>query len=417
MSQPSPGVRSAKGRTVIRHGKLRKAGPWGAIALVVATIFGTAVVSVVSVGAIVAGQIVAQAPPTVTIPEDVNPPDIGALKGGFNILIVGSDTRKGQRGIGGSDAGVLNDVTMLIHVSQDHTNAIGVSFPRDMVVPYPVCPSGGRDIGLPINNALSYGGLTCVVDVVQNFTGVKIQFAGLITFTGVVAMANAIGGVQVCVNQAIHDPDTGLSIKHAGYVTLKGFQALAFLRSRHGVGDGSDLGRINSQQVYLSSLVRKLKSENTLSNFSTLYNLANAAARNMTLSKNFANVPTMIAIAQALKDIPVKNINFVQYPGTTAGTGIFTGKVQPNLTLGNQLFAAIRADKQIKLGTTTSIGSVKGQKPKPSATATPSASPTTSPSPTDAPAPTPTKKGSSVTINGLPGQPASDYTCSKAFGT
>ena len=127
---------------------------------------------------------------------------------------------------------------------------------------------------------------------------------------------------------------TGINLPEAGTYNLQGWSALAFLRSRHGVGDGSDLTRISSQQVYLSSLVRTLKSSDTLSDYKKLYNLADAAITNMQLSNSLADVPTMVSIALALKDIPLERVQFVQYPGGTGGTGVYAGKVQPNEYLG-----------------------------------------------------------------------------------
>jgi anionic cell wall polymer biosynthesis LytR-Cps2A-Psr (LCP) family protein len=99
---------------------------------------------------------------------------------------------------------------------------------------------------------------------VEKLTGMDINYAGLITFDGVAKMADAIGGVEVCVDGPINDPHTRLKFPKAGKYSIQGYQALAFLRSRHGVGDGSDLGRISSQQHYLSSMVRKIQDEGVL---------------------------------------------------------------------------------------------------------------------------------------------------------
>jgi len=277
-----------------------------------------------------------------------------------------------------------------------------VSFPRDMVVPHPQCLKGGAGGNLPVNNALAYGGLPCVVSTIEAFTGVTIQFAGLITFDGVINMADAVGGVQVCVAGNLNDKEVGLHLT-SGTHTLTGAQALEFLRSRHGVGDGSDLGRITSQQVYLSSLVRKLESQDTLSNPLTVYKLATAATKSMQLSSSLDRVDTLVALAQALKGIPLSRVVFVQYPGSTAGTGIYTGKVQPNLALGNQLFGLIRADQPFAIGKQAgNLGSVPAPNPIKS-TATPQ------------PVNTGTAGGKKqVVINNLAGQPADQQTCSKA---
>lgn len=356
---------------------------------------------------------------TATIQADTQgpPPNIASFSGGFNILLVGSDTREGQGGIGKGvgDGGSLNDVTMLMHVAQDQKSATVVSIPRDMVVPFPKCPKGGGATGLPINNSLAYGGLACTVLVVQNLTGLQIQFAGLITFTGVAAMSEAVGGVDVCVAKAISDPYTGTFLS-AGNHTLEGVDALQFLRSRHGVGDGSDLGRIGSQQVFLSALVRKIKSNDTLTNFGKLYAIAQAATQHITLSQNFTHLDTLVSVALVLKKIPLENIVFVQYPGKTGGTGIFAGKVQPVASIANQLFAAIKADQPIGLDANALTGAHGGSTLDPNA-----------PAATAAPTPTPTKKGASATatappddlatappatvIPGLKGQSAATYTC------
>ena len=222
----------------------------------------------------------------VTLPGDraTDIPQIGAYSGTVNLLLVGSDTRNGQKGHYGSNPGsTLNDVNILIHISEDHTKATVISFPRDLYVDRPACknPSDTSQTlpaatGVKINSVLEYGGLGCVRDTVADLTGMTIPFAALITFDGVVEMSNAVGGVPVCVAKAINDDYTGLHLS-AGEHTIKGVTALEFLRTRHGVGDGSDVTRISSQQVFLSSLVRKIKSNATLTDVTKLYGLAVAA--------------------------------------------------------------------------------------------------------------------------------------------
>jgi LCP family protein required for cell wall assembly len=386
---------------IARHGRLKKPGSLGGILGIVGTILGVIVVASLAVGTIAVYQLQADIGPSVNIhPHEsvAPPPGIGVYPGGFNILIVGDDTRAGQGGIGAGpgDGGALNDVTMLLHVSADHTWASAVSFPRDMIVPHPRCSKGGTAAGLPVNTALSYGGLSCVVTVIEGFTGVDIQFAGLITFDGVIEMSDAVGGVQVCITGPMVDNYSGINLPSAGDYTLEGAEALAFLRARHAVGDGSDLGRISSQQVFLSSLVRKMESTGTLGNPVTVYKIAKAATSSMQLSTSLDSIPTMISIASTLKNIPPSHVTFVQYPGTTGGTGIFAGKVQPTLGLGNQLMDLIKSDTPFTLGTQ---GDNRGSVAAPSGSSTSSAS--------DSPI-----AGATV-INGLIGQSAATATCSK----
>lgn len=405
--------------SVARHGRLKQSAAWRTVLGLIGGTIAVALIAGVSVAGIAAWQLQSNIK-TVTIQADTQgpPPNIASFSGGFNILVVGSDTRQGQGGIGAGpgSGGDLNDVTMLMHVAQDQKSATVVSIPRDMVVPIPKCSGGGGAAGLPINTTLSYGGLSCTVLTVQNLTGLQIQFAGLITFTGVAAMSDAVGGVDVCVSSAISDPYTGTFLS-AGTHTLQGLAALEFLRSRHGVGDGSDLGRIGSQQVFLSTLVRKIKSNDTLTNFSKLYGIAEAATQHITLSQNFTHLDTLVSVALVLKNIPLENIVFVQYPGTTGGTGIYTGKVQPIASIANQLLAAIKADQPVGLDSQALTGAHNGSKLDPNA---PAAAPTPTPTKgsTAAPTPTATLPGDTSTIPaptvipGLKGQSAATYTCS-----
>src|SRR5690606_12034924 len=109
----------------------------------------------------------------------------------------------------------------------------------------------------------------------------------------VINMSDAIGGVDVCVAGEIRDRHTGLHLTE-GTHTLKGSKALQFLRVRHGIADGSDLGRISNQQQFMSSMVRKLQSGAVLSNPGTLFNLATTAMQQVTskqllLSESLAN--------------------------------------------------------------------------------------------------------------------------------
>jgi len=400
--------RPAQPVAIARHGRLKRSAAWRSVLALIGSVLAVLLISGGSVAAVAFFQLKSNIK-TATIEADSQgpPPNIAAIEGGFNILLVGSDTREGQGGIGGNESAVLNDVTMLLHVAQDQQSATLVSIPRDMVVPLPACENGGPATGQPINVTLYYGGLACTVKTVQNLTGLDIQFAGLITFTGVIRMADAVGGVEVCTDGSINDPYTGLLIDGAGSHTLSGDQALAFLRSRHGVGDGSDLGRIGSQQVYLSSLVRKIKSDDTLTNFVKLYGIAQAATQNITLSDNFANPDTLVSVALVLKNIPLENIVLVQYPGKTGGTGIFAGKVQPVASVATALFNAIKADQPIGLDENSLEGAHGGSTLDPNAPAAtaepvdPSAAPTIAPETPQA-----------VVVPGLKGQSAAQYTCS-----
>jgi LCP family protein required for cell wall assembly len=337
-------------------------------------------------------------------------PDIDAIEGGVNLLLVGSDSRTGQDAVFGDvdkDSATLNDVTMLLHISEDHSAATVVSFPRDMFVPIPSCPKedGGTYNAMAaqkINTTLSYGGLACTVLTVEKLTGLSIPFAAEVEFGGVIELSNAVGGVDVCVAEPINDWRTETYLD-AGTHTLQGMEALQFLRTRHGVGDGSDLGRISNQQVFLSSLVRTLKSSETLTDPAKLFGIAKAAASNMTLSTSLSNLNTMVSIAMALKDIPLDQVVFVQYPTEYGDINGYEG-VLPLETPAAELFDALAADEPLALSGETGPGSVID--PNAPVDATPTPEDTTAPT-TDANAP------GVVLDESVQGQTAGDYTCSK----
>jgi LCP family protein required for cell wall assembly len=375
-------------RPLARHGRLRSPGLALPVLRVLAIGLCVVVVAGLSVSAIAFSRLDGNVQThTTALPGDsvTDIPQIGAYSGTVNLLLVGSDTRNGQKGHYGSNPGsTLNDVNILVHISEDHTKATVISFPRDLYVSRPSCtnPSDTSQTlpsatGVKINTILEYGGLGCVRNTIADITGMKIPFAALITFDGVVEMSNAVGGVPVCVAKAINDDYTGLHLT-AGEHTLKGTTALKFLRTRHGVGDGSDVTRISSQQVFLSSLVRKMKSTSTLTDVTKLYGLASAATESMSLSSGLANLDTMVSIGRAVAAIPLGQFVLVQYPTTLYGDGLVA-----NESSANTLISAVKADKTLKLakkqqGATDGTGSVteggSTASPTPTSSSTPSAS-------------------------------------------
>jgi LCP family protein required for cell wall assembly len=273
----------------------------------------------------------------------------GSIDGAFNVLAVGADNAPGQSSAAfGERQATLNDSNILLHVSADHTQAVAVSFPRDLITNQPACGSSPAVQNQALNTAYGRGGLGCVVKTVEQISGLKIPFAAQMSFTGVVDLSDAIGGVPVCVTSAIDDPFTGLKLA-AGNHTVSGNTALAFLRDRHGVGDGSDLSRISSLQQFLSSLVRKVKSNGTLEDPTKLYRLAKVASKTVTLSTSLAKTDTMVGIARTFQGIGLNRITFVQYPGTTTDPE-FPDKVVPIQATADQLMHAVETDQPFTLG-------------------------------------------------------------------
>lgn len=309
-----------------RHGRLRRHGAWVTVAKVAASVVAVAAISVAAVTAYAAIDLLNTVKPPVVLQSEVvleDVPDIGAMEGGLNFLLVGSDKRTvdGAFGDPDVDSAVLNDVTILLHISEDHSHASVVSFPRDMIVDVPACTDPADPGGDPlselyevkINSVLDHGGMPCVVKTIEQITGVSIPFAGVVQFMGAAAISEAVGGVEVCVAEPIEDEHTDLFLE-AGTHELRGLPALQFLRTRYGVGDGSDLGRISNQQVFMSSLTRKVQADGTLNDPVKLFSIAKAALANMQLSDSLMDPTRMISIAKAVKDTDLANIAFIQYP-------------------------------------------------------------------------------------------------------
>jgi LCP family protein required for cell wall assembly len=272
------------------------------------------------------------------------------LNGPINFMLVGSDTRDGQGDEFGEVTSELADVIMLLHISGDRQDAVVVSFPRDLLVSVPECPNPEGE-PFParerqqINSTISSGGVACTHLAVQELTGLEIPFLALIDFKGVIEMSNAIGGVEVVIDKPISDDYSQFYIE-AGTHTLKGTQALAFLRTRHGIGDGSDLARISNQQMFLMSLFEKLKQNGTLNNPIYLYSLASAAARNMKLSESITEVSTMVTLAGALREVDTSRMVFVQVPAKVLAGGD-AGRLEPLYEEANLLFDQIREDQRV----------------------------------------------------------------------
>ncbi|WP_345545356.1 LCP family protein [Microbacterium jejuense] len=330
---------------------------------------------------------------SVLLPADKElPPSLDAIEGGVNLLMVGTDSCEGENAAlstacqSGDTDGERNDVTMLVHISDEPRRVTVVSLPRDMLEPIPSCPkedgSGNYSAmsSQKLNVSYSYGGLTCTVMTVEAITKQQIDFAAAIRWSGVIAMSDAIGGVDVCIGAGgISDPEhTGLTLSE-GEHTLQGWEALQFLRIRHGIGDGSDLGRISNQQQFMSSMVRKLQSDAVLADPARLLTLATTAIgqmqkKELVLSSGLANPTLMVQIAMAVKNVPFQDIVFVQYPTRYSSD---YKQLYPVKEAADQLFAALDANEPLTLTGDSSQGSgveVTGEVAQPGATPAPSAS-------------------------------------------
>ena len=338
------------------HASQKRLSGWQ---LVTSLALGVVAVLVVSMGTVLGltVQNLQSSLITVELPGSPDPilPTIGEIEGGFNVVVVGSDTRGGQGDQFEFVDSELNDVNLLVHVSENHDRAVVISFPRDLLLDIPACPQeDGTESPAtqmqPLNTTMGIGGLPCVALTLEELTGLEIGYAGLMTFTGVAQLSTAVGGVEVCVSAPLVDPWSGVNLPEAGYHTLEGGQALAFLRTRKGVGDGSDLSRISSQQVYMAALVRTLQEDGVLDDIGKLYGIAQTAAQTMVLSTSLASVDVMVAMARALRGIPNDNIVFIQYPVVDADPELYPGRVIPNEVLASEVVERLQVDESFTVG-------------------------------------------------------------------
>lgn len=276
----------------------------------------------------------------------------------IDILVMGSDgrTSKADCKLGGGCArtgvqtGSNADVQMVVHVSADRSNATVMSIPRDTMTRVPACKdseTGKSTAGYygQINSALQYGP-ACQVATVHQLTGIPISHFVKLDFSGVVKMSDAVGGVSVCVSDDVYDTYSHLKLS-GGSHTLKGEAALQFVRSRHGFGDGSDLGRTVSQHIFLSAMIRKFKSAGTLTDPGAVYHLADAATKALTVDEGLGSVKKLIGLASDLDKVPTKRMTFTTMQ--TAPDPADRNRVVVGAG-AKSLFATIADDKSLTTG-------------------------------------------------------------------
>ncbi|MFE7133075.1 LCP family protein [Streptomyces sp. NPDC057638] len=311
----------------------------------------------------------------------------GAGSGGFkkdqavNILVIGTDKRtgKGNGAYGDKNSAGHADTTILFHVSKDRTNATALSIPRDLVMDIPDCETktdGDTKVipGTPnvrFNESLGQFGRDpgCTMRSVKELTGIEVDHFMMADFNAVKTMSTAVGGVPVCLAKDINDVKSKLNLP-AGTHNIQGEQALAFVRTRSSVGHGSDLSRIEIQQQFLSSLIRKMKSGDTLTNPAKLWDLAEAATSALTVDTGIGSISKLQTLALELAKVNPKNITFTTVPVLDNPD---RATVRLNEEQARPLFAMIQNDTSLteveqkaKAAKAAQAGLLKGPRAEPS---------------------------------------------------
>ncbi|MZG19832.1 LytR family transcriptional regulator [Streptomyces sp. SID5914] len=290
-----------------------------------------------------------------------------ADNGSENILVLGSDTRSGgnkKLGGGADDGTARSDTAMIVHVYKGHKKASVVSIPRDTLIDRPDCTDtdGGEHPAaddVMFNSAYSTGGAACVVKTVESISGLRMDHYLEVDFSGFQNLIDDLGGVRVTTTEDIKDPDGHLDLT-AGTHRLDGEQALGLVRTRHGVGDGSDLGRIQLQQAFVKALVDQVKDVGLLGNPKKLYDIADTATKTVTTDSDLGSVNSLMSFASGLKGIGPDKMHMVTMP-------VVYDPADPNRVLlektkADQVWTALKNDRPIPESATqgTATGEAKG---------------------------------------------------------
>ncbi|MFE4329012.1 LCP family protein [Streptomyces sp. NPDC056831] len=279
---------------------------------------------------------------------------------GENVLVIGSDARTGgNSALGGGDKSDIgrSDTAFLLHVYADRRHAVAVSIPRDTLVTIPSCklPDGSwtkTRTDAMFNEAYAVGQTAngspaCTQNTVEELTGLRVDHTVVVDFKGFAELTDVVGGVKVCLPQDIYQKDLnpnrttqGRLLFSKGEQTVSGQKALDYVRIRHGIGDGSDIGRIKRQQAFVASLITRVKSDGLTP--TKLLPLADAATKSMTVDPGLGSADKLISFAMSLQNIDLHNTKFVTIPWRYKGARVAI--VQPD---ADELWAALKADRTV----------------------------------------------------------------------
>ncbi|MGI5164057.1 LCP family protein [Spirillospora sp. CA-253888] len=273
------------------------------------------------------------------------------LNGALNILLLGSDTRKGANAKYGHslrDKPPASDTMILLHLSPGGGQALAISFPRDLLVPIPECtrPGGGTvpaTAQAMLNEAIARGGPACTIETIERVSRIRIDHFVQVDFVGFKNITTAVGGVPICLPKDVDDPDSGFRMSRGPH-RVQGEDALAYVRIRKGLGDNSDTQRIKRQQRFLGALAKEAMSAGVLTDPAKMNALLTSSAKSLTTDKRF-NVGAMLKVANGMRDLTAGKLRFVTVPsGPYALDKDRVALVQPDAA---DFFTAVRNDRTV----------------------------------------------------------------------
>ena len=255
-----------------------------------------------------------------------------------NFLVVGSDSREdvehADKVATGGKEGQRSDVIMYVSVTDDREGISIVSIPRDLVVEL-----DGRE--MRINYAFEEGASNLVA-AVQEQLGLPVHHYAEINFDGFINAVDTIGGVDMCLEDDLVDPDAGADLE-AGCQRLAPAEALAFVRSRQGTR--GDYERIERQQRFLRATVDELTQRRILANVPQLFDLIEDVSGNVSTDEDLS-LPEMLGLADNLRDVLGDDIPMASVPAYPDSLG--PAEVMRIYEPGARaLFEDVRAGRQI----------------------------------------------------------------------
>lgn len=258
-----------------------------------------------------------------------------------NILLLGTD---GDANWGSTRA----DTTILLHLAANRRSASMTSVPRDLMVDIPAClrPQGGRSRAqhAQFNWAYQFGGAACSIRTFENLTGIRIDHHLVADFSGFMKVVDAVGGVEVDVAERVRHRQYGVTLQ-PGRQTLRGKEALTFVRARLGVSDGSDLQRVERQKQFMLQLLAKVSSTGTLYNPTRLYPVLDAVTSSLVADPGLDSPAELYSLVNTTQMISPNRVRAVTVPSVEDPD--HWGRYMTVKKQAKALFKALRRDKPL----------------------------------------------------------------------
>jgi len=271
--------------------------------------------------------------------EIVGDRPVKVAAGSLNILLLGTDSRDPEGARGGAGAWRA-DTIMLMHIPSAHDKAYLISIPRDLWVYIPPSADGqAGDQEAKINASFAWGGVPLAVQAVENYTGVRLDHVMMIDFAGFVDVTDALGGVDLQIDQTITSIHRPFRTFEAGLNHLTGEEALDYIRQRYQFPDG-DFTRVKNQQAFLKALLDKAVSSGTLTNPGRLNAFLQTATRTLTVDETFS----LVDMALQFRNLRSDNLIFLTSPHNGTGAVGDQSVVFSNDEQAATLYQAVRED-------------------------------------------------------------------------